>query len=114
MADEAKGTVLFSSPDAVFYLSDPIRGMLGFVRDSYLNTFCQNILKGECLHIAVEGDNASTRLYVNGKLVDELGKTKLYFNDGKTSMNYLRTLVFPLEQAGDFKSKITNLKVEKL
>lgn len=114
VADEARGTVLFSSPDAVFYLSDPIRGMLGFVRDSYLNTFCQNILKGERLHIAVEGDNASTRLYVNGKLVDELGKTKLYFNGGKTSMNYLRTLVFPLEQAGDFKSKITNLKVEKL
>lgn len=114
VADEAKGTVLFRSPDAVFYLSDPIGGMLGFVRDNYLNTFRQNILKGESLHIAVEGDNASTRLYVNGKLVEDMGKTKLYFNDGKTSMNYLRTLFFPLEQAGDFKSEITNLKVEKL
>ena len=28
-ANEAKGTELFRSPDAVFYLSDPIRGMLG-------------------------------------------------------------------------------------
>lgn len=114
VADEAKGTVLFRSPDAIFYLSDPIRGMLGFVRDNYLNTFRQNILEGECLHISVEGDNSSTRLYVNGELVEEMGKTKLYFNNGKTSMNYLRTLVFPLEQTGDFKSKITNLKVEKL
>ncbi len=26
-------------------------------------------------------------------------------------MNYLRTLVFPLEKAGMFKSRITNLKV---
>ena len=25
-------------------------------------------------------------------------------------MNYVRTLVFPLEQAGEFKSKISNLK----
>ena len=36
---------------------------------------------------------------------------KLYFNAGKDSMNYLRTLVFPLEKAGNFKSRITNLKV---
>ncbi len=26
-------------------------------------------------------------------------------------MNYIRTLVFPLEQAGKFKSRITNLKI---
>ena len=28
-------------------------------------------------------------------------------------MNYVRTLVFPLEQAGEFKSKISNLKVTR-
>lgn len=36
---------------------------------------------------------------------------KRYFNAGKDSMNYVRTLVFPLEKAGAFKSRITNLKV---
>ena len=36
---------------------------------------------------------------------------KRYFNGGKDSMNYVRTLVFPLKKAGSFKSKITNLKV---
>ena len=36
---------------------------------------------------------------------------KLYFNAGKDSMNYIRTLVFPLEKAGNFNSRIENLKV---
>jgi len=30
------------------------------------------------------------------------------------AMYYISTLVFPLQQAGAFKSKITNLKVESL
>lgn len=30
---------------------------------------------------------------------------------GKDSMNYVRTLVFPLEKAGNFNSKVQNLKV---
>lgn len=28
-------------------------------------------------------------------------------------MNYVRTLVFPLQETGEFKSKVTNLKVYK-
>ena len=36
---------------------------------------------------------------------------KRYYNGGKDSMNYVRTLVFPLEKAGDFDSRISNLKV---
>ena len=35
-AKESEGTELFRSPNAVFYLSDPIRGMMGFARDGYL------------------------------------------------------------------------------
>lgn len=112
-ADEVKGTELFRSPDAVFYLSDPIRGMLGFARDGYLNIFHQNVLKDDRMNIAIEGDNRSTRLYVNDKLVEEMKIEKIYFNSGKDSINYVQTLVFPLEQAGQFKSKITNLKVYK-
>lgn len=112
-ADEAKGTELFRSPDAVFYLSDPIRGMLGFARDGYLNTFSYRVHKGEKATIGISGDNKSTRLLINGQVVEEMNTQKLYYNAGKDSMNYVRTLVFPLEKAGKFDSKITNLKVYK-
>lgn len=110
-ADELKGTELFRSPDAVFYLSDPVRGMLGFARDGYLNTFHRNVMKGDKMNIAIEGDNRSTRLYIDDKMVEEMNIGKIYFNGGKDSINYVQTLVFPLEQAGQFQSKITNLKV---
>lgn len=98
-AKESEGTELFRSPNAVFYLSDPIRGMMGFARDGYLNTFPYKVNPGEKATIQIEGDNCSTTLRVNGKVVDEMNTQKLYFNAGKDSMNYVRTLVFPLEKA---------------
>ena len=113
-ADEVKGTELFRSPDAVFYLSDPIKGLLGFARDGYLNTFNYRVMPGEKVNIGISGDNRATRLLVNGKVIEELNIQKQYFNGGKDSMSYVRTLVFPLEKAGKFKSKITNLKVTPL
>lgn len=110
-AKESEGTELFRSPNAVFYLSDPIRGMMGFACDGYLNTFPYKVNPGEKATIQIEGDNCSTTLRVNGKVVDEMNTQKLYFNAGKDSMNYVRTLVFPLEKAGNFNSKVQNLKV---
>ena len=110
-AKESEGTELFRSPNAVFYLSDPIRGMMGFARDGYLNTFPYKVNPGEKATIQIEGDNCSTTLRVNGKVVDEMNTQKLYFNAGKDSMSYVRTLVFPLEKAGNFNSKVQNLKV---
>ena len=110
-AKESEGTELFRSPNAVFYLSDPIRGMMGFARDGYLNTFPYKVNPGEKATIQIEGNNCSTTLRVNGKVVDEMNTQKLYFNAGKDSMNYVRTLVFPLEKAGNFNSKVKNLKV---
>lgn len=110
-AKESEGTELFRSPNAVFYLSDPIRGMMGFARDGYLNTFPYKVNPGEKATIQIEGDNCSTTLRVNGKVVDEMNTQKLYFNAGKDSMNYVRTLVFPLEKTGNFNSKVQNLKV---
>ena len=110
-AKESEGTELFRSPNAVFYLSDPIRGMMGFARDGYLNTFPYKVNPGEKATIQIEGDNCSTTLRVNGKVVDEMNTQKLYFNAGKDSMNYVRTLVFPLEKSGNFNSKVQNLKV---
>lgn len=113
-AAENQGTELFRSPDAVFYLSDPVKGMLGFARDGYLNTFNYRVLPGERVNVGVSGDNRVTRLLINGKVVEELNIQKRFFNGGKDSMNYVRTLVFPLEKTGKFRSKVTNLKVTPL
>ena len=110
-AEENEGTELVRSPNAVFYLSDPIRGMMGFARDGYLNTFPYKVNPGEKATIQIEGNNRSTTLRVNGKVVEEMNTQKLYFNAGKDSMSYVRTLVFPLEKAGNFNSKVQNLKV---
>lgn len=110
-AAEAKGTELFRSPDAVFYLSDPISGKLGFSRDGYLNTFNYQFYPGEKTSVSISGDEKSTRLYVDGKLKEDLDIQKRYFNSGKDSTKYVRTLVFPLEKAGNFKSTITNVEV---
>lgn len=54
-AKESEGTELFRSPNAVFYLSDPIRGMMGFARDGYLNTFPYKVNPGEKATIQIEG-----------------------------------------------------------
>ncbi len=109
-ADEVKGTKLFESPEAVFWISDPITGNIAFSREDKLVTFRQNILPGEKLHVKVTGDNKGTKLYVNGKLVDDLN-IRTYSYNGKNKMADVRTLVFPLAKAGNFKSKLTNLKV---
>lgn len=110
-AQENYGAELFRSPNAVFYLSDPVSGQFGFSRDGYLNTFRFHPYPQEKVRIKITGDNVSTSLFVNNRLIERMDIQKRYFNAGKDSMNYVRTLVFPLHKAGDFNSKITNLKV---
>lgn len=113
--EESKGAVLFRSPDAEFYLADPISGMMGFARDGYLNTFNYRVMPGEKVSISIEGDNKSTRLYVDGKLREELNILRRDFvqNDSQKikKMYYVRTLLFPLKEAGTFNSIVRNLKV---
>lgn len=106
-----KGTILFSSPAATVWLSDPITGTLAFSREDKLYHFRHDIRPGEKSHILITGDNRGTRLHVNGRLVDDLNQRSISYNDGKNKMAEVRTLVFPLAKAGDFKSKVTNLKV---
>ncbi len=109
---EALGTELFRSPYAVFYLSDPVSGMFGFARDGYLNTFGFRPYDNERISVKITGDSVSTSLFVNGELVERMGVEKRYLNEGTEAKNdFIRTLVFPLEKAGDFKSRITDLKV---
>ena len=109
---EKKGTVLFESENATFYLSDPIEGKLGFARDGYLNTFNYSFFPGEKAKITISGNKDETFFHINNVLVEKLDRQTLYHNEGgKDKMYYVRTLVFPLEKTGDFKSKIANLKV---
>ena len=109
--NEAMGVELFRSPNAVFYLSDPISGSMGFARDGYLSTFNFRLYEGEKAHVEIQGDNEKTLLKVNGKVVADLYKEVHFDNKGKDKIYKVQTLVFPLQQAGQFKSQITNLKV---
>ena len=109
--NETPGTELFRSEDAVFYLSDPISGMMGFARDGYLNTFRYRVLDGDTLNVAIQGDNRSTTLIINGRVIDRLETEKRWHNEGESVMYYVPTLVFPLGRSGDFRSRITDLKV---
>ena len=68
-------------------------------------------IKDENIKVKIEGDSISTRLYIDDKLIEDMTVTRKYFNAGKDSMNYIRTLVFPLEQSGDYRSGVMNLKI---
>lgn len=108
---ENKGTALFESPEATFWLSDPISGQMGYSREGKLVTFRQDIRSGEKLAVKITGDNKGTRLYVNNRLVDDMNTRWVSWNGGKNKMADVRTLMFPLHKAGDFKSNITNFRV---
>lgn len=110
-ANENYGTELFRSPNAVFYLADPVKGMFGFSRDGYMNTFAFRPYPGEKISVKITGDALSTSLFINGQLIERMGIEKRYRNEAEKQNNFIRTLVFPLKNAGNFKSKITNLKV---
>ena len=110
-AKEERGALLFSNEDTEFYLSSPVDGRMAFVRDGYLNTFDYYVREGWDADIRIECTNTTTRLYVNGELKDELKRAKRWASD-KVSYDYVPTLFFPLQQAGNFKSTVTNLKVE--
>ena len=113
-ADEPLGTELFNSGNAVFYLSDPVSGKLGFARDGYLNTFNFRPYPGEKVCLTVCGDNKSTSLYVNGKLFETLDIKKCIY-EGATRPTYqVRTLAFPLGKACKFNSGITDFKVSNV
>lgn len=108
---EEKGTYLFRSPNSVFYLSDPINGMMGYERDGYLNTFRYRVDKGKSVDVKIAGNASSVTLYINKELVDHMNIQKRFFNGGVDSTAYYRTLVFPLEKTGTFNSQISNVEV---
>lgn len=107
---EDRGTVLLSSSHADFYLSDPEEGKIGFSRDGYLMTFNYKLPEDRKVCLKVKGNSTCTELYENDQLVEKLDiQDKIYTEKRKTK--YVRTLVFPLKEAGSFNSKVTDLKV---
>lgn len=130
-AAEAKGTILTTGENATFYLADPETGRLAFSRDGYLNKFNYKLPETGRVTIRVEGTNAETRLFVNNRHRETLRKRDAYSVGEPLNtmpdapyhttvyvptrrMFYVATLVFPLEKAGNFKSRVTNLEVRKL
>ena len=108
---EAKSTPLFSTPEATFWLSDPITGNMGYSREDHLNSFRFDVRPGEKHHVRIDGTNRTVTLYVDGKLIDDMNERWVNFNGSKRKMAIVRPLVFPLHDAGNFSSRITNLKV---
>ena len=91
-------------------MSQPIWRRLGFSRSDYLYRFNFAFYPGEKTSVMVKGDKESTSLYINGKLYETLTRESGPFinESGQTRTKYfMQTLVFPLEKAGDFKSKVT-------
>lgn len=110
-ADEDKGTVLFESPDATFWLSNPVTGTLGYSRDDKLYYLRHDIRPGEKSNIKIQGDKDALRFYLNGRLVDDMNIRWWRQNENSRKIAEQRTLFFPLHKAGNFKSKVSNLRV---
>ena len=130
---EERGTVLTQSEYGTFYLSSPKDGRLAFMRDGYLNAFNYTLPKSGKVNIRIEGTNKETRLFVNNRRVQVLSTKEVYVINPDSRLNtlvdapfeptvyspgakmyYVPTLFFPLEKAGDFKSRVTNLDVKGL
>ncbi len=131
---EQKGTILAQSDYAIFYLSSPQNGRLAFERDNYLNEFNYTLPQSGKINIRIEGTNQETRLFVNGRRQQVLSKQPVYVitEDNRVDhltdktpfhptvystgnrMYYVPTLFFPLQQAGNFKSAVTDLNVRSL
>jgi len=108
--DEAKGTVLSQCDRSTFYLSDPENGRLGYGRDGYLFSFSQALLPGSHEY-TVECTSDCTKLYVDGQLTDSL---QIIPAVNRVQFAKVYTLVFPLQKAEGFKSKVSDFKVEKI
>ena len=131
---EEKGTIFTTSENSTFFFSDPKQGKLAFARDGYLNCFDYCMPKQGKVNIRINMTNRETHLYVNGKHCETLGPQKVwaiypenklttmqdtafvpivYLPTERNAMFYQRTLFFPLEKTGNFKSKVSNLIISK-
>ena len=129
---EDNGTILTQSHNSIFYLADPKEGKLGFSRDGYLNCFNYRLPTQGKVNIRIVMTNRETQLYIDGKHKETLGAQKVwaiypenklntmpdakfiptvYAPVEKNALYYQRTLFFPLQKTGNFKSKVSNLTI---
>ena len=130
---EQKGTVLLSSPNANFYLSDPLQGKVGFEHEGYVHVFGYRLPKEGTVTLTIKGDNNTTVLYVNGVVKSRLTRETLHVLakdprshvltlEGSNAivadatfsvkrMYYMHTLFFPLAQTGTFNSTVRDFKL---
>lgn len=132
-APESKGTVLLSNDRATFYLSDPQEGKVGFGREGYINSFNYQLPTSGTVHLRIVCQPTYTELYVNGRLQERLAslplvapvapalfidheceRPTLVKAEQRYTMYYQRTLFFPLQKAGNFQSKVTQLVVKEV
>ena len=76
-----------------------------------MKTFDFRTYTGEKISVKITVDALSTSLFINGQLIERMGIEKRYLNGAGKQNNFIRTLVFPLKNAGNFESRITNLRV---
>lgn len=112
MEKENQGAALFTSPNATFYISDPVTGRIGYIRDGKAYSFDYQLRVGQKANLRIEGTNKGTKLFVDGKLVQELGPDVTIAADNKP-YNVMRTLAFPIERAGRFRSTVTNVVIKQ-
>lgn len=112
MAEERMGAALFESPNATFYLSDPVTGRLGYIRDGMSFSFDYQLRVGQKANVRIEGTNKGTKLFIDGKLVQELGPNQVIAHDNKP-YNIMRTLTFPIQRTGRFRSSVTNVVISQ-
>lgn len=111
-ADNAPGTVLFRSENAVVKLKQGKTDNLGFSREGYNYDFGYTIPENTWTHIVITGTNKGTSLYVNGELQKKLADDWIQFADKKkTKMRKSETLFFPLKTIGSFHGKLDELQV---
>ena len=114
---DLRETVLFKSANATVLIgeADSAGNKICFTRDGYHYSFKHHLADGQFTHIAIQGDNLGTALFINGKLVEKLQGQITTFPGTDLKMNCIQTLVFPLQSIGDgiktFNGKLKELKV---
>jgi hexosaminidase len=108
-------SVLFQSDHAVVKLKQGSTSNLGFSHEGMDYDFGIAIPENKWSTIAISGDNNSTTLYLNGKLVKKLTREKIPTGYKNDSIWVMKTLFFPLDTIGDSKNsfigKMKDLKV---
>ncbi|TDE50088.1 beta-N-acetylhexosaminidase [Flavobacterium sp. GT3P67] len=107
--------VLFQSNHATVKLKQGNTSNLGFSHEGKDYDFGVAIPQNVWSTIAITGDNNSTTLFMNGKLVKKLTREKIPTGYKNDSIWVMKTLFFPLNTIGDssnsFIGKIKDLKV---